>query len=275
MEVEGEVARHYAHSDLTATVLAALRGDGKDTDALTTADLGGVDEFHLGWGPQTVAFAKTLGLKPGMAVLDVGSGIGGPARHFAEAYGCEVTGIDLTPAFVELANELTARTGLAGHARFVNGSALAMPFETASFDLATMIHVGMNIGDKPALFREVRRVLRPGGRFVVYDVMRAREGDLPMPMPWAETLSTSFVETPGTYRALLEAAGFRVTQDRDWTAFVLEAAAKLRERAATAGAPAAGLQLLMGPTGMEQLHRVAGCVKDGLLAPIEIDATAT
>jgi len=117
MTVEGEVARHYTQSELTRTVLDALRSAGKNTDALTPADLAGVDEFHTGWGPQTVALAQTLELTPQLKVLDVGSGIGGPARHFASAYGCDVTGIDLTPAFVELANELTFRTGLAGRER--------------------------------------------------------------------------------------------------------------------------------------------------------------
>lgn len=272
MDTEGEVARHYGQSELTATVLAALRESGKDTAALRTADLSGVDEFHLGWGAQTAAFAPTLGLRPGLAVLDVGAGIGGPARHFAEQYGCDVTGIDLTPAFVELATELTARTGLAERARFVRGSALAMPFDAGSFDLATMIHVGMNIADKAALFTEVRRVLRPGGRFVIYDVMRAGDGALPWPLPWAETAATSFVETPARYRALLEAAGFRVGHERDWTDFVLTASDRLRERFAAEGVPVVGLHLLMGPGGIERLRRVTVAVRSGLLAPVELGA---
>ena len=217
MSVEGEVARHYTQSDLTRTVLDALRTAGKDVEALDPADLSAVDEFHTGWGPQTVAMAKTLDLAPSLRVLDVGSGIGGPARYFARAYGCDVTGIDLTPAFVELATNLTARTGLADRVRFVEGSALALPFEAGRFDLATMNHVGMNLADKPTVFAEVRRVLRPGGRFVVYDLMRTGDAPLPMPMPWADTEATSFVETPARYRELLAAAGFTVARERDWT----------------------------------------------------------
>jgi SAM-dependent methyltransferase len=153
MDVEGEVARHYTQSELTSTVLAALRQAGKDTEALATADISGVDEFHTGWRPLTLALASDLAPPPGTRLLDVGAGIGGPARHFAEAYGCDVTGVDLTPAFVELANELTRRTGLAGSARFVLGSALAMPFPDAAFDLATMFHVGMNLRQAGALRR--------------------------------------------------------------------------------------------------------------------------
>jgi ubiquinone/menaquinone biosynthesis C-methylase UbiE len=207
-------------------------------------------------------------------VLDVGSGIGGPARYFARTYGADVTGIDLTPAFVELATDLTARTGLADRVRFVEGSALALPFEVGRFDLATMNHVGMNIAEKATVFAEVRRVLKPGGRFVVYDLMRIGESELPMPMPWADTAETSFVETPDRYRALLEAAGFTVTGERDWTELVLDVAAEMRARIEREGMPVLGVHLLLGPTARDRLSRVVGAIRDRLLAPTEIDAIA-
>jgi SAM-dependent methyltransferase len=274
MSIEGDVARHYGQGDLTRTVVEALRQAGKDPDALRPGDISGVDEFHTGWRPLTLAMAPTLGLRPGMAVLDVGSGVGGPARHFAGEYGCEVTGIDLTPDFVDLANDLTRRTGLADRARFVCGSALEMPFAAASFDLATMMHVGMNIADKARLFGEVHRVLRPGGRFVLYDLMRVRDGALPMPMPWAPTAERSFVETPERYRTLLAAAGFGVTGERDWSAFVLQAAEQMRQRIAAEGPPVIGLHLLMGPSARELLGRVVAAIADGMLAPTEMVAEA-
>ena len=274
MDVEGEVARHYAQSELTRTVLEALRAAGKNLDALDAADLSPVDEFHTGWAPQTVEMAKTLGLAPGVAVLDVGSGIGGPARYFARTWGADVTGVDLTPAFVELATDLTARTGLADRVRFVEGSALDLPFEDGRFDLATMNHVGMNIADKARVFAEVRRVLKPGGRFVVYDLMRVGEAELPMPMPWADTAATSFVETPARYRALLAGAGFTVTGERDWTELVLAVAAEMRARIEREGMPVLGVHLLLGPTARERLGRVVAAIRDGLLAPTEIDAIA-
>ena len=274
MDVEGEVARHYTHADLTGRLMAALRDAGRDLDALTTADLGPLDEFHLGWHPQTVDFARRLAFAPGTRLLDVGCGVGGPARHFAEAHGCAVTGIDLTPAFVEAANALTARVGLADRAAFVTGSALDMPFEDASFDAATLIHVGMNIPDKARLFAEVRRVLRPGGTFALYEVMRTGEGPLPLPLPWAETADTSFVETPGTYRALLDGAGFAVGEARDRTDFVLDLSARMRARVATEGPPKLGLHLLMRSGAGETIGRLAACLQQRLLAPVEMVATA-
>lgn len=274
MDVESEVERHYARSDLIGMVLAALRDAGSDLDALATADLAPVDEFHLGWYPQTVALADRLALPSGTRLLDVGSGIGGPARYFAEKRGCLVTGVDLTPAFVEAATELTRRTGLADRARFLAGSALDLPCEAGSFDAATLMHVGMNIADKARLFAEVRRVLRPGGVFGVYEVMRRREGALPMPLPWADSDATSFVESPETYRRLLAASGFEVGEERDRSAFVLNLATKMRARVAAEGPPRLGLHVLLGPSTGERMARLFGILEDGLVAPVELVATA-
>jgi 2-polyprenyl-3-methyl-5-hydroxy-6-metoxy-1,4-benzoquinol methylase len=100
MDTEAEVARHYTRGDLERTILEALAADGKDPDRLAASDLAGVDEFHLGWRASTVELAQDLQLSSGQHVLDIGSGIGGPARYMAEAHGCQVTGIDLTEEFV-------------------------------------------------------------------------------------------------------------------------------------------------------------------------------
>ena len=131
-------------------------------------------------------------LLPGSRVLDIGSALGGPARHFAEMFGAHVTGIDLTQEYVDVANELTRRCGLAERAVFRQASALDLPFTRNSFDRASLIHVGMNIADKATLFAEVRRVLEPGALFVVYDIMKVGNGDVPYPMPWAATCRDEF-----------------------------------------------------------------------------------
>ena len=161
MNTEQQVATHYTHGSLQQAILDALKQMGKDPERFTAMDLSTGDEFHLGWLPATAALAKDLGLAPGMHVLDVGCGIGGPARYFAEAHKCRVTGIDLTEEFVQVAAELTRRCGLADLVTFRQGSALDLPFDAGTFDAATLIHVGMNIADKARLFEEVRRVLKP------------------------------------------------------------------------------------------------------------------
>lgn len=274
METEQQVARHYGRSGIEPAILDALRASGKDVDHLAPGDLSGADEFHLGWHVATAELAKDLGLGPDLHVLEVGCGIGGPARHFAAAHGCRVTGIDLTAEFVEAAEALTRRCGLAGLVSFRQGSALAMPFADAEFDAATLIHVGMNIADKAALFAEVRRVLKPGARFGVYDIMRMAEGELPYPMPWAATPETSFVEPPETYRRLLREAGFTIEAEHDRSELALRLGREMREHAAIHGAPPLGLHLLMGPATRERIGNVMATLERGLIAPTEIIARA-
>jgi ubiquinone/menaquinone biosynthesis C-methylase UbiE len=274
MDTEQQVAKHYGRSGLETSIVEALRKAGKDVDKLSADDLSGVDEFHLGWRPATAELAKQLGLASGMQVLDIGSGIGGPARYFAGALGCSVTGIDLTEEFVQAATGLTRRVGLADRVSFQQGSALALPFPDGRFDRATLIHVGMNIADKATLFAEVHRVLKPGGRFGVYEVMRTGAGDIPYPMPWAATSATSFVETPDAYRRLLEAADFKVESQRSQTELTLKLLGEMRAKAEKDGPPPLGLHVIMGAEAKERLANIFGCVENRLLAPTEIIAQA-
>jgi SAM-dependent methyltransferase len=209
-----------------------------------------------------------------MHLLDVGSGIGGPARTFAEAHDCRVTGVDLTPEFVQAADALTRRCGLSDRVSFREASALALPFAEASFDRATLIHVGMNIEDKAGLFAEVRRVLKPDARFGVYDIMRVSDAEIPYPMPWAATESTSFVEPPETYRRLLSAAGFEIESEANRRELALTLGREMRENAAKHGAPPLGLHILMGPAAEERLGNVMKTLQAGTIAPIEMIARA-
>jgi SAM-dependent methyltransferase len=270
MDVEAAVARHYTGGSLQETLFALLQKRGKDPDNLTIEDLADIDEFHLGWGTATEELAADLPFQRGMTVLEVGSGIGGPARHLATLLGCDIVGLDLTPEFVEVAQVLTKRCHLSGKVSFVQGSALAMPFGDGHFDGAMMLHVGMNIADKPALFREVRRVLKPGACFGVYDIMRAGEGELPYPMPWAMTLQTSFVEPAAHYRAALEGAGFSIDLERNHRDLGLRLGREMREKTARDGAPPAGPMVLMGASAPQRLGNVMAALSEGLIAPIEM-----
>jgi ubiquinone/menaquinone biosynthesis C-methylase UbiE len=277
MDIEANVAQHYTHGRLEAAILDALRAAGKNVDALSASDLSAADEFHLGWHAVTIELARDLALEPGLELLDLGSGIGGPARYFAEAHGCRVTGVDLTAEFVNVANALTARCRLDGLATFVQGSVLALPFEDARFDRATLIHVGMNIENKAGMFAEALRALRPGGAFLVYDIMRRDAGradtaELPYPQPWAQTAETSFVEPLEAYRRLLEAAGFTIESERDRRDQVLELGRAMRAQVAVAGVPPLGLHVLMGPASRERLGNVMSALERGSLSPIEIVA---
>lgn len=272
MSIDDKVMRHYGRDRLEEQIVEAVRAAGKDPDRLIASDLSPVDEFHLGWHEQTLAFAKELSFGPGMLILDVGCGIGGPARSFAEFSGCRVAGIDLTPDFITVADALTRRCRLDDRVSFRQASALDLPFDDATFDGAIQFHVGMNISDKAAAFAEVRRVLKPGAAFGLYDIVATGSGELPFPLPWAVSAETSFVEPLDTYRRLLAAAGFRIDAERNRRDFCLALGRERRAEIETHGLPRLGLHVIIGPAGPEQIANVSRALAEGLIAPVEIIA---
>ncbi len=185
------VVDHYSHGRLLDAILSGVGALGKTPDTVSVDDLAPVDEFHIGGRQASEDFIGQLGLSSDDLVLDVGCGIGGTARYVASTRGCRVSGLDLTPEYIETGQALCAWVGLADRVDLSRGSALAMPFESAHFDAAIMLHVGMNIADKAGLFTEVNRVLRPGGTFGVYDIMRTSDDPLVYPVPWATVPETS------------------------------------------------------------------------------------
>ena len=274
MSTEAKVAGHYGRVRLEELIAVAVAREGNDPDKLAAGDLAAVDEFHLGGLEATQELARQMELRAGLRLLDVGSGIGGPARYFAAEHGCRVTGIDLTEEFVRVATSLTKRTKLESLAEFRQGSALDLPFERETFDGAYMIHVGMNIADKVGIFREVRKVLKAGGMFTIYDVLRTRDGEIRYPVPWALSEETSFVGTVRGYRDALEVAGFRVVQERGRGAFAIEFTQRTIARMEQGGPPSLGLHLLMGEKAPLMAGNVLAAMKDGILEPVELFARA-
>ena len=264
------VAEHYTRPKLEETILEAMKRAGLDTYKLTPTDLAPMDEFHVGGLEATKAFTEFMGLKPGMHVLDVGCGIGGPARYFASEHGLRVTGIDLTEEFVRTAKSLTKLLSLEDAATFDQGSALAMPFRSESFDAAYMFHVGMNIADKNALFLDVARVLKPGARFSIFDLMRTNDEPISYPVPWAVSGATSFVVHIEGYRKALASAGFDVVHERGRREFGINYIEKNLARAAQGGPPILGLQLLMGEAAPQMMKNVLSALKGGIFEPVEM-----
>jgi MPBQ/MSBQ methyltransferase len=284
MSSEAKVAGHYGRGQLEELILGAVAREGKDPENLTAGDLAAVDEFHVGGLEATQELAKHMELRAGLRLLDVGSGIGGPARYFAADHGCRVTGIDLTEEFVRVARSLTRRTKLDGLVEFRQASALDLPFEPSTFDGAYMIHVGMNIADKAGIFREVRRVLKPGGLFTIFDIVlrgdersgdaRTAVGAMKYPVPWAPSEETSFVGTVKEYRDALQNAGFQIAQERGRAVFAIEFTERVIARMAQGGPPALGLHLLMGEKAPMMIKNVLAMMKECLLEPVELHARA-
>lgn len=254
------MAAHYGRGDVLSRMLSVVQAAGRDPESFSPEVLSAADQLHIGGPEATTRVAERAGIRSGMHVLDIGSGLGGVSRHLQARLGARVTGIDLTPQFVRAAQELTRRTGQSGSVTFTNGSAVRLPFGEDVFDAAVLIHVGMNIPDKAAVFAEAARVLRSGGVLAVYEIMRVGDGSESYPLPWAATPQTSALWSPTAYAEAIRSAGFAVDSDVD----VTDAGIAFVEQALASGAP----------TGLEApvLRNLLDAFQSRTLAPVEIYA---
>ena len=266
-----QVATHYVGDGLTQRLIEALDAAGFSEGTVSVQDLAPLDQFHTRGLAATVDLARAADIAAGNVVLDVGSGLGGPSRYLAATYGCSVQGIDLSPAFVEAADYLAGRAGLADKVFYRAGDALALPFADESFDVTWTQHVAMNIADRDRLYAEIRRVLRPGGKLAAYDIVAGSGEALHFPVPWSRVPETSFVMPPDAMRSTLERHGFAV---QSWTDRTAEGVAWFeQQRAARAQAIAQpqrlGLHLAMGPDFAGMTVNLARNLAEGRARVIE------
>lgn len=194
----------------------------------------------------TLELARAAGLDATKHVLDVGSGVGGTSRCLAKEFGCRVTGIDLTEEYCRAAAMLSAKIGMAHLVDFRQGNATELPFDDKAFDVVWTEHVAMNIPDKTRLYKEMFRVLKPGGTLAIYDVLAGPTTPVLFPVPWARTPDNSFLVEPGELRKLLGDAGFTVTDWSDTTEEARTWFVSLAERIRQEGFPVLGFHVLMG-----------------------------
>ncbi|HEY4210980.1 MAG TPA: class I SAM-dependent methyltransferase [Steroidobacteraceae bacterium] len=237
------VRRHYQATGLVDRLKGALAVLGPQDQRLTPQQLGALDQFHTRGLAATADLARLAGIEANMSILDVGSGVGGPARFLNEAYGCEVVGIDLSEPFVEAARYLTERTGQQRNVSFQAGSALDLPFENGRFDAVFLQHVAMNIADRKTLYAEIRRVLKERGRLATFDIVM-NKGEPEFPVPWARTPEGSFLMTADATREAIEAAGFVALSIQDDTEV---AKTWLTQMRASGPPPSPNLGVVMGP----------------------------
>lgn len=271
MTAASRISEHYSRGKLLERLRAVLREEGIDPDHPTVTQLAPFDHFHGRGLEATEELANALSVSASDRILDIGSGIGGPARYVAERFGCRVTGIDLTDEFCNVARALTRVLGLEDRVEFHQGNALTMPFADSSFDGAYSMNVSMNIADKAGLYREIHRVLKLRAWLVLSELTQGPGGEGSYPTPWARTAAASFLSTQAQTRQGLEAAGFVIENARDTLKEALAFGA--RSRAAVDRGekpPHRAVQLIHGELAAEMAANTGRGLKDGQLIPIEI-----
>ena len=250
---------------------AALLGDDIDPDHPTIETLAPFDQFHGRGLEATEEVADMLAVAATDHLLDVGSGIGGPARYIADRFGCRVTGIDLTAEFCDVARHLTQMLGLEDRVAFEQGDALAMPFADASFDGAYSMNVSMNIADKAGFYKEIHRVLRPGAWLVLIEIAQGPNGSLDYPTPWAQTAESSFLVTPSETGEGLKASGFTDLKSRDTAKKSLAFGARSRAMVERGEKPPyRAVQLIHGDLAAEAIANSSRGIAEAGILPIEV-----
>jgi SAM-dependent methyltransferase len=262
-EIDQSISDHYGWSGLMESIEQEIRQHGIDPQQVTVEQLAPVDNYHWFRLAGTLALAQLAAITGAERVLDVGGGIGGPARQLAQRFGCHVTVLDLTPEYCAVGETLTRWTKLTDKVSFVCGNALAMPFPDGSVDVVWTQHAAMNIPDKAGLYREVARVVRPGGRLALFDVLAGPEQPIHFPVPWASDQSFSFLLPPEETRALITQAGFR--EVRWMTGEELRAELEQHETSGEDVPADGGLNpgLLNGPDGPRMGANVQRNMKEG------------
>ena len=269
------VQDHYASagtgSSIAARIGAAVRATGGPNTSITPETLAPFDHFHGGGLAATQELAAALQPQAGETILDIGCGIGGPARWIARRYNCSLTGVDLTQEFCDAARELNSLCGMAEQVRIVEGSALSLPLPDAIFDKAFSQFMVMNVADKAGIYREAFRVLKPGGRFVACYVSSGPNGLPEFPLPWAATSDHSFLASDEDTKRDFASAGFEITALRATTQ-TPTMLAMMRHKLETEGLPAVGSHVLVGDQYLQLLVNALRATEQGRMRTVEVVA---
>ena len=254
----GHIHSYYSPNDLYNKIVDGLNTLKKDLAKLTLDDLQPVDEFHIRGDAATKELIELAQFTPDMHILDVGCGIGGSTRRLSRETGCHVTGIDLSDEYIDTAERLTQLLDMQNQVKFQACSALELPFADNSFDGVWSLQMNMNVEDKLAWLKETYRVIKPGGRAILYEVCGGKNTHLHFPVPWAQDSAMSFLISPSSFRELVTSAGFDIEVWSDKTDLAQQAFANAKMPVGEPQLPVLGVYLLVGEdiqTKAYNLHR--------------------
>lgn len=270
MEAPRSISEHWGTGDVYARILEAMEEASISPDAVTVEQLAPLDHFHARGFPATVELADALPIQPGHNIVDIGCGLGGPARYLAKRFGCRVSGVDITQPFVEAANKLTALLKMERQVEIELGDGQRLPYGDAIFDGGYTQHVTMNIADRALFFGEAFRVLRHGAFFAITEHGLGPQGSPHYPVPWSDDGRESYLVRPADTVTCLKETGFVDIEVEDTGEKYLKAYRRAIELAAQGALPPLGAHILMGQTAPAKTRNAARNIEEGRTHPIQI-----
>jgi SAM-dependent methyltransferase len=264
------IADHWGRGDVYGLIVSALNKMSKSLEGLTVEDLAPVDHFHARGFHATVELADRLPIKSDQHILDIGCGLGGPARYIATRFHCTLSGIDITEPFVEAANKLTTLVRMEGQVKIRHGDGQRLPYPDSHFDGAYTQHVTMNVADRRKFFAEAYRVLKPGAFFALTEHGLGAKGNPYYPVPWSADGSVAYLVTPSETRAFLEETGFEDIVVEDTGAKYVAGYKLMIEKAERGALPPLGIHILMGETALQKMRNAARNIEEGRTRPIQL-----
>lgn len=264
------ISDHWGTGDVFAKIVEAMLSAGIDPETLTIEQLAPVDHFHARGFPATIELADTLPIEEGQHLIDIGCGIGGPARYLAKRFGCKVDGLDITGPFVEAGNQLSQLVGMQDDVNIVHGDGQHLPYKEETFDGGYAQHVTMNVPDRALFFGEAYRVLKPGAFFALTEHGLGQTGDPHHPVPWSEDGNGAYLIRPADTVAVLEKSGFEDIEVTDTGEKYLQGYLKAIELAERGETPAFGVHILLGKLAPEIVSNAARNIAEQRTHPVQI-----
>jgi len=267
MTNEVEISENYYQTDLLKKIKVHFSKMNINQSKLTAKDLSLFDQMHFGGISAVKLISQALKLKKNHTVLDLGCGLGGPARLISETNNCKVDGVDLMPDYVNDGNKLSEMVGLGDMVSLINGDVLKLPHETETFEASYMVHVGMNISNKLSLMKNVYRVLKNKGVFVIFDQIKLNNNQIKLPLPWASKQSQSSIGSIEDYKSCLKKAGFSILKFEIMNELALEWIQKSIINLKKNGKKGLAFNSLMGKSFQEKYFNLIDEIKKGNLSP--------
>jgi ubiquinone/menaquinone biosynthesis C-methylase UbiE len=270
MSEEQSISDHWGTGDVYSKIIETMKAAGIDPETVTVEQLAPVDHFHARGFPATIELADALPIEAGHRLVDIGCGIGGPARYLAKRFRCKVDGLDITAPFVDAGNKLTALVGMQDCVAIEHGDGQKLPYAAAKFDGGYAQHVTMNIPDRGAFFDEACRVLKPGAFFALTEHGLGERGEPHHPLPWSEDGSGAYLMRPEDTVATLERSGFSDIKVTDTGQKYLQGYLRAIELAKEGEAPIFGVHILLGQLAPQIVRNAARNIEESRTHPVQI-----